>query len=216
MRSDDRHLVRRCLAGDQAAFDRLYDRHAARVYHLLRRLTAHETEAEDLMQETFLAAYRSLGAWRGEGVFGTWLCGIAFRLYANARRRHSGRETAPLDEEIDQAAPDADPLAHCLRREMAERIETAIATLPSIYREVVVLVHVEGLSCQEAASWLDVPPGTARWRLWRAIGLLQAALADRSEAPERAAAPPERKPRGEEPRRAAAASPTSVARGRSL
>jgi RNA polymerase sigma-70 factor (ECF subfamily) len=177
MRNDDRHLVRRCLAGEQRAFDTLYDRHAGRVFHLLRRLTANEAEAEDLAQETFLAAYRSLASWRGEGAFGTWLGGIAVRLYANARRR-AHPETALLDEDACLTSPDADPLAHCLRQEQQKSIEQAIAALPPLYREVFVLVQVEGLSCREAARWLDVPPGTARWRLWRAVCLLQAALVD--------------------------------------
>jgi RNA polymerase sigma-70 factor, ECF subfamily len=177
MRNDDRDLVRRCLAGEQRAFDTLYDRHAGRVFHLLRRLTANEAEAEDLAQETFLTAYRSLASWRGEGAFGTWLCGIGVRLYANARRRPQP-ETGLLDDEAGLAATDADPLAHCLRREQEKCVEQAIAALPPLYREVFVLVQVEGLSCREAASWLDVPLGTARWRFWRATCLLQVALAD--------------------------------------
>jgi RNA polymerase sigma-70 factor, ECF subfamily len=194
MQSDDRHLVRRCLAGEQRAFDTLYDRHAGRVFHLLRRLTANEAEAEDLTQETFLAAYRALGSWRGDGAFGTWLCGIGFRLYANARRRARPEEALP-DDETGLAAPDADPLAHCLRQEQEQRIEQAIAALPPLFREVFVLVQVEGLSCREAARWLDVPLGTARWRLWRAVCLLQAALAELRPEGEANPAAPGRTPR---------------------
>jgi RNA polymerase sigma-70 factor, ECF subfamily len=199
MQSDDRHLVRRCLAGEQRAFDTLYDRHAGRVFHLLRRLTANEAEAEDLAQETFLTAYRSLASWRGEGAFGTWLCGIAVRLYANAyRRAHPATEL--LDEETGLAAADADPLAHCLRQEQERHIEQAIASLPSLYREIFVLVQVEGLSCREAARWLDVPLGTARWRLWRAACLLQAALVDLVGAGEGGAAARARVPKKDERR----------------
>jgi RNA polymerase sigma-70 factor (ECF subfamily) len=75
---------------------------------LLRRLTGNAAEAEDLTQETFLAAYRSLHAWRGEGAFGTWLCGIAFRCYANARRRSAAHATEPLEDESLPAGPAAD------------------------------------------------------------------------------------------------------------
>src|SRR5690242_9407015 len=110
MLSSDRQLVRRSLAGEREAFDRLYDRHAARVYHFLRRLTGNETEAEDLAQEAFLAAYASLASWRGEGAFGTWLCGIAFRQYAAGRRRMARTPTEPLDEDLALVMPDADPL----------------------------------------------------------------------------------------------------------
>jgi RNA polymerase sigma-70 factor (ECF subfamily) len=179
MESSERQLVRRCLAGERAAFDRLYDRHGARVFHLLRRLTGSEAEAEDLTQETFLAAYRSLESWRGEGAFGTWLCGIAVRLSANARRRSSQRETEPLDEELE--APGVDPLSHCLRAEMERRIEIAIEALPPLPREVFVLVRVEGLSYVETAQWLEIPLGTVQSRLWRASCLLQKALADLAE-----------------------------------
>jgi RNA polymerase sigma-70 factor (ECF subfamily) len=177
MESSEHHLVRRCLAGERDAFDSLYDRHASRVFNLLHRLTASEAEAEDLTQETFIAAYRSLASWRGHGAFGTWLCGIAWLQYNNARRRMRA-EIEELDEETHHALPDADPLAACLRHELGQQIEAAIAALPPLAREAFVLVKVEGLSYREAAEWLGVPLGTVQSRLWRAMGLLQAALAD--------------------------------------
>ena len=89
MPKDERQLVRRCLSGDHNAFGALYDAHASRVFSLLCRLIGDPAESEDLTQETFLAAYSALGSWRGEGAFSTWLCGIAFRLYANAQRRRA-------------------------------------------------------------------------------------------------------------------------------
>jgi len=174
---DDRQLVRRCLNGDRSAFGLLYDRHAGRVFHLLRRLLAGDAaEAEDLTQETFLAAYSALASWRGEGAFGTWLCGIAFRLYANLRRQLAPVEMETLDAETDLVAPDADPLAHCERLERERRIEAAILALPPLCREVFILVKVEGMAYREAAEWLNVPLGTVQSRLWRAVRLLRAAL----------------------------------------
>ena len=103
-------LVRRARSGDPAAFGVLYDRHAPRVYGLLRRLSGDATASEDLTQETFLSAYRSLNAWRGAGAFSSWLCGIAVRCYRNANRRR-----IPEDE-LDETAPadsGSDPLARC-------------------------------------------------------------------------------------------------------
>src|SRR5439155_15589910 len=138
-------------------------------------------DAEDLTQETFLAALRSLAAWRGEGAFGTWLCGIAYRLFANRRRRDSGRETEPVDEEVSLPAAGTDPLAHCSRRELGRRLETAIAALPLHFREAFLRVQGEGLSYREAAEWLGVPLGTLQSRLWKAGCLLQRALADLRE-----------------------------------
>src|SRR5262249_4604168 len=168
MSGSDRQLVRRSLSGDRRAFDLLYHVHISRVFHFLRRLTGEEAEAEDLTQETFLAAYRSLASWRGEGRFGTWLCGIAFRQYA-AARRHRRLETESLDEsaELLAVAPGSDPLSQCLQHEQLRRIETALAALPPLPREVFVLVKVEGLSYREAAEWLGVPLGTVQSRLWR-------------------------------------------------
>ena len=181
MDREDRRLVSRSVAGDQAAFGALYDRHASRIYHLLRRLSGNDTEAEDLTQETFLAAYRALPNWRGEGALGTWLCGIAVRLQANAYRRRCGHETEYLDEALEVPDVSADPLLHCTREEAQRRIHDAIGALPHPYRAVFLLVKVEGLSYREAAECLEVPLGTVQSRLWRAVGLLQVALQDLAE-----------------------------------
>jgi RNA polymerase sigma-70 factor (ECF subfamily) len=174
MWNSDRWLVRRTLAGDRDAFGRLYDRHAPRVFHLLRRLMGSAAEAEDLTQDTFLAAYQALSAWRGEGAFSTYLCGIAFRQYGSVRRR--SLTTEPLEETLPTFDSHADPLAHCTRREAEEAVDAAIAALPPLSREVFVLIRVEELTYKEAAALLDVPVGTVQSRLWRATQLLQAEL----------------------------------------
>ncbi len=181
MHFPDYQLTRRILDGDHDAFAALYDRHSPRVFALLRRLTGNPTEAEDLTQETFLAAYHALASWRKDGQFGTWLCGIAFRLNANQRRREAGCETQTLDEDCDLVAVGSDPLLAFTRREAEQAIEVAIAALPPVCREVFVLVKVEGLSYREAAQWLDVPLGTVQSRLWRAVRALQIALSDLTE-----------------------------------
>ena len=154
------------------------------MFALLRRFTGNPTVAEDLTQETFLAAYNSLGSWRKEGQFGTWLCGIAFRLYANQRRRDAGCETQALDEECDLIESGPDPLLAFTRREAEQAIEVAIGALPPVCREVFVLVKVEGLSYREAAQWLSVPLGTVQSRLWRAVRTLQVALSELTETTE--------------------------------
>ena len=105
MARDDRSLVRQCIAGDRAAFDALYDRHAGRVLNLLRRLCGSDALAEDLTQETFLAAYLSLATWRGQGKFGTWLCGIACRQNAHHRQREAGHEPEELSDALEKPMP---------------------------------------------------------------------------------------------------------------
>jgi RNA polymerase sigma-70 factor (ECF subfamily) len=196
MDKEDRRLVSRAAAGDQAAFGALYDRHAGRVYHLLRRLSGNDAEAEDLTQETFLAAYRSLSVWRGEGALGTWLCGIAVRLQANAYRQRAARETECLTDDLEVPDPLADPLQHCTQEEAERRIHGAIGELPHPYRAVFLLVKVEGLSYREAAECLEVPLGTIQSRLSRAVGLLQVALRDLTEQKRVEAAKPEPSPSG--------------------
>ena len=150
---------------------------------MLRQLTGNSSKAEDLTQDTFLAAYNALVNWRGEGEFGTWLCGIAYRRYANACRSHEV-EMEMLDAHEELSAPDSDPLLHCTRREREQMIETAISLLPPVCREVFVLVKVERLAYRDAAQLLDIPVGTVQSRLWRAVRLLQVGLAE--EFPRRA------------------------------
>ena len=171
----DHNLAARCLRGDSEAFGTLYDRHVTRVFHLLRRLTGNPTEAEDLTQETFLAAYAALSSWRKEGAFSTWLCGIACKRYATAHRTPR-LETEVWDAQEMSAAPESDPLLHYTRRKQEQLIEQAILGLPEICREVFVLVKVEGFAYREAAELLEVPVGTVQSRLWRATQLLQKAL----------------------------------------
>lgn len=184
MFNSDPELVRRCLHGKNEAFVTLYDRHAPRVFRILRQITGNVSEAEDLTQETFLAAYHGLASWRGEGAFGTWLCGIAYRRYTHACR---GRveDTEPLDTHEELCVPDSDPMLHCTRQERVRMLEATIGHLPTACREAFVLVKVEGLSYREAARMLDIPIGTVQSRLSRAVRLLQSALA--SEYPDVAA-----------------------------
>jgi len=167
-------LVRRTRSGDPAAFGVLYDRHAPRVYGLLRRLSGDATASEDLTQETFLSAYQSLNAWRGVGAFSSWLCGIAVRHYRNASRRR-----LPEDEldETEPADSGSDPLARCTALEAKDALEDAIRELPDACREAFVLVYVEEFAYKEAAHLLDVPVGTVQSRLNRAKRLLRASLA---------------------------------------
>jgi RNA polymerase sigma-70 factor (ECF subfamily) len=168
----DAQLVDRCLAGDIGAFDALYDRHAARVFHLLLRLAGNRANAEDILQETFLAAYRGLGAWRRQGAFSSWICGIAYRLVANHDRRHplaQGLIAASNAHEMQSFAkpPDAGEI------DFAARLGSAVDELPDVVRDTFLLVKVAGYSYAEVAEIQAIPIGTVRSRLHRAIGLLR-------------------------------------------
>lgn len=171
----DRWLVHRARAGDRRSFEKLYDRHVVRIFNLLRRLTGDAALTEDLTQETFLAAYGSLEAWRGQGAFTSWLCGIAIRLYRQHRRR--ARDDEPLlDDTVPYDDSTTDPFAQCEGVRVLHVLEGAIAALPDPYREAFTLTYVEEFSYKEVAAFLEIPVGTVQSRLNKAKSLLRAYL----------------------------------------
>ncbi|MES2463481.1 MAG: RNA polymerase sigma factor [Armatimonadota bacterium] len=179
----DRSLIQKVGAGDARAFGQLYDGYAPQVLGLLRRLCHSADEAEDLMQETFLAAPDALRGWRGESSLSTFLCAIAYRKWARLRR--DDRPTLSLDDEsqLPQTAnTDDDPLAHLSRQELSRVLEAAIATLPWPLREAFVLVRIEDMAYRDAAHILEIPLGTLQSRLHRAHRLLRAALSESESA----------------------------------
>ena len=172
-------LVRRVLDGDKAAFTILYDRHARKVFHLLRRLTTDATVAEDLAQESWLIAYDSLGRWRGQGQLSSFLCGIAVRVFQNHNRREIATENLDAVDEAYLAAPasQGEGWAHLSRHEADQALEAAIAALPLPVRTVYILVRVEGMRYRDVADTLGIPLGTVQSRLNRATHLLFTSLA---------------------------------------
>ena len=146
---------------------------------MLTRLTGNPTHAEDLTQETFITAYRSLGSWRGQGAFASWLCGISVRLYSKSLRQPHLLHTELPDETELPAADSGNPLDILTRQEAEQQLDAAIAELPDAYREVFVLLWVEEMKQREVADLLELPIGTVQSRLWRAICLLRKRLQDR-------------------------------------
>jgi len=182
MSLSDLWYAHRARAGDHAAFDTLFARHAPRVFNLLRRLGASVSEAEDLAQETFLTAYRSLPSWRRTGSFSTWLCGIAVNTYRNHfRTSRQGADDEPLDE-TTPGLPESDPFIHCSNAEAQTALTQAIAALPDGCREAFVLVYVEQFAYKDAAVLLEIPVGTVQSRLNRAKRLLHIRLSDQLAA----------------------------------
>jgi RNA polymerase sigma-70 factor (ECF subfamily) len=159
----DEALVRRFQNGEAAAFDELLERHRARIYGLVCRL-AGSNEAEDLAQDVFVAAYRSLLAFRGEAAFGTWLYRIAIHTCS-----HHLRRKRPESMELDETEPDrgreGDPLARAMQRELQVEVRRAIDSLPYKLRVVILLRDMYGLSYEEIASVVGCPIGTVRSRL---------------------------------------------------
>jgi RNA polymerase sigma-70 factor (ECF subfamily) len=167
-------LVTRACRGDRAAFEDLYRRHVGRVYGLCLRMTGQPESAQDLTQDTFVSAWRSLPGYEGRSSFSTWLHRIAVNAVLAKRRSPQGRnEISMTDEagaqmELEDDAPmdAATPLD----------VERAIASLPAGARDVVVLHGIYGYSHEEAAAMLGVAVGTCKAQLHRARRLMRKQL----------------------------------------
>lgn len=176
MSSRDRRLLRELAAGQASVYRQAVEDHYERIYALLYRLARDVTLAEDLTQDTFAAAWRSLETFEGRSSFGTWLRRIALNIYRGHQRRNQP-ETVPFDDET-LAGPDPTPeMIEDLRtEELQERTEEAVSQLPEIYREAVILRCYQGLKYREVAELLDVPLGTVQHRLHVAFRKLREML----------------------------------------
>jgi RNA polymerase sigma-70 factor (ECF subfamily) len=185
--TDDRTIVDAVLAGDRDAFRVLVDREGGAVVAACARILGDRAEAEDVAQEAFVIAYRSLGSWRAEGAFGAWLSRIAVRLAI--RRSQARRQVTwldPLAAEADQAGHErfrtmgtgdaVDPAASMLRSERDAGIRAAVASLDEPYREVVALRFFAERSLAEIALATDRPLGTVKTHLHRGLARLRRAL----------------------------------------
>lgn len=150
-------------AGDALAFERLYHRHAGRIFSLARRMINPE-EAEDATQAVFIRAWEKLGSFRGEAAFGTWLHRLAVNVML-ARRERLGVERKRFLE--DEAAVDR-LRTRPARLELSMDFEEAVGRLPEGARRVFVLHDVEGYKHEEIAGMLGIVPGTSKAQLHRA------------------------------------------------
>jgi RNA polymerase sigma-70 factor (ECF subfamily) len=170
----DTELVRRAIAGERDAFEALYHRYQAVVYRFARAMTGSPSMAEDVTQEVFVVLMRDLARYEPQRAgFSTYLYGVAHNITrARLRREQRFVNLDELSTEKSERAGSDDPSAALARSEDLLRLRTAIVSLPSRYREVVILCDLHGLSYAEAAGALNVPVGTVRSRLHRGRNLL--------------------------------------------
>jgi RNA polymerase sigma-70 factor (ECF subfamily) len=187
MRDDELQLVEALQHGDRTACSDLVDRYAGQIYGVALRLTRHPNEAEEVLQETLIAACRGVEEFEARSSLGTWLYRIATNngLMRLRRKRpdvisvedleQDGFETLPpSDLSPWPIQPEEDVLSEELRRQMAK----AVDELPDTLRAAFVLRDLEGLSTDEAAEVLDITPGALKVRLHRARLALRDALGE--------------------------------------
>ena len=163
-------LVERAKAGDRYAFEELVRRHADRLYAVVLRFVADGDEAQEVTQEAFLRAWRSIARFEGRSAFFTWL----YRIGINEAKRRAGRRPpvpiVSLDDEPVPEAPDWSeaPETRSDQRDLRGVLERAIRGLPVEYRATIILRDVEGLSTREAAEVMDLGEAAFKSRLHRA------------------------------------------------
>ena len=173
----------RARARDSVAFELLMRRHNQRVYRVVRSVLRDPDEIEDVIQQAYLQAFLHLDQFGGAARWSTWVCRIAINE-ALARLRQRGR-FVPIDAASEEAMSDfervssADPERAAAGREFSQMVEQAIDGLPEIYRAVLIMREVEGMSTSEAATVLDVEPEVIKTRLHRARASLRAAVENR-------------------------------------
>jgi len=182
----DEEVVRRVRAGETALFEVVMRRYNQRLYRVARAILRNDAEAEDVMQQAYVNAYRHLDQFQGLARFSTWLTRIAVHeALARSRRRGRFDEQEAVDDWDGDAmdalkSPGPDPERQAFAGELRTLIESAIEALPEHYRAVFVMRAVEGMSTAESADCLDITEETAKTRLHRARMLLRDALYQRA------------------------------------
>lgn len=167
----DALLVSAYRAGDERAARELVRRHAGPLGRFLYSLGAPRGEIEDLVQETFIKAFRAIDGWRGEASFRSWLFRIGANLRKDWYRRERGRVVMPIMENDLRDA--ADPAGETEAADISERIRQGISRLPRLQREVFLMRSQQGMEYQEIALALDTTPGAARVHYHHAVKRLK-------------------------------------------
>ncbi|HTP36644.1 MAG TPA: sigma-70 family RNA polymerase sigma factor [Candidatus Acidoferrales bacterium] len=183
MEQSDLHQVARARSGDTDAFRVLVERHSRSLFRLAYRMTGNQQDAEDVVQESFLRAYKQLGKFDERASFGTWLYRIAMNCsldLVRARKRRN-EQLAPADAELDEPvlslpSTDPDPGRLALSGEVRDRVTEAMSHLSASERTAFVLRHFEGMCIEDVSRVLGCQPGAAKHSVFRAVQKLRRAL----------------------------------------
>jgi RNA polymerase sigma-70 factor (ECF subfamily) len=184
MDASDAQDVNLARAGDDTAFRRLVERHSRGVFQLAFRMTGSEPDAEDIVQDTFLKAYRELRRFEERSSFGTWLHRIAVNCSYDVLRKRPRHQAEPLDVDGGEARPalalEADPVGRpdrlAFSGEVQARVRTAMNALSPAERSAFVLRHLEGRSIEEIGALLGLQMSATKHSIFRAVQKMRRAL----------------------------------------
>jgi RNA polymerase sigma-70 factor (ECF subfamily) len=164
-------LIRRCLRGDQAAWDLIVKQHWRKVYNIAYKFVGRHDEAEDLAQDIFLRIFKSLDTFDRRANFQTWLISISRNLCID-HYRSVRKERETIDRNVDAAqlspaATEPGPIAALEHRDRVALLRQALAALPDTLRTAVVMRDIQEMSYQEIAIRLKLPEGTVKSRINR-------------------------------------------------
>jgi len=195
--TDDLTLVKRVRGGDQRAFKLLVERYQRKVYAVALGMLKDKEEAMDVSQEAFVKVYKYLDHFKGDASFYTWLYRITVNICIDfiRKRNSAGGEAVEFDETLPMDVSEAhigalgsrlgtNPQKSALRRELAEKIQEALATVPEKHRAILLLREIEGMSYEDLSRTLDIPKGTVMSRLFHARAKVQKILSQYLELDE--------------------------------
>jgi RNA polymerase sigma-70 factor (ECF subfamily) len=174
--AEDQADVERVQAGEISAFERIVRRWQSPLVNLAYRFCRDRGRAEEMAQEAFLRAYRSLGKWRKEATFSTWLFALATNLYCSEIRR-----IPPTTVSLEKIAQIRDPRAvdgGIVEKERDRVVRQAVLALPPRYREAIMLFYFHDMDITAAARSLSLPDGTVKARLSRGRDILRRKLTE--------------------------------------
>ena len=172
---DEPALVERVRRGDAAAFDTLVTRYMRRAFSVAYRVMGQKEDAEDLVQEAFLAVLQRIGTFEAGRPFAPWFFRILVNRGLNARKSRSLRTVDEIPESAASRGPSPERAAE--QTELRERLAKAMEALPERQRVIVQLFELEGFGGPEIAEILEISDGTVRWHLHEARKTLRRALA---------------------------------------
>ncbi len=183
----DLELVERSRQGDTRAFDELVGKYSQKLYGLVYHMTSNREDTNDILQDVFAKAYRSIKRFRGKSSFYTWIYSIATNMTLNFLKKRNRRRTMSLDDvdlaiendhDFIEATSKSDPVREANISELQERLNMAMQQLSVDHRAVVTMFDIQGMPHSEISKILGVSEGTVRSRLFYAHRLLQSHLED--------------------------------------